>query len=380
MPYVIQAGDLDIFVTDLLAPGDPSIEAEHLARLLGYTQKHSVRKQILTGWKDIFEEGRDYVLAHDPKQLEVYQMSWASHLGTPLKPVKPERGRMFIRPIGVKKVLIRSTKTSSRLEKALDSFMNLEAAPVPAPAPSREEGQLPKGGRVVGSIKGVRSSAAPEPPKTEWERQRQYKVLETLLDHLKNIEDPALKRLAILSAEVGIGHTLEDVRKLFLEEETPPAAPAPPAPAPSSPAPVEAPANDDGAARDYLAKHPVTQNAPFFQGGSTAYFSFKQIGEKAGGYSAVQAGKAADLVAKELGLSHDDIRKKQLDFNLLVDRPDTTTGKLRQMYQFNARFSNNVIRELRRNPAFTPGTPADLTPFHQGGDLPKLSQGPFDEH
>ena len=79
-----------------------------------------------------------------------------------------------------------------------------------------------------------------------------------------------------------------------------------------------------------------------------------RIGEKAGGYTARQAGKALDIVAARVGYGHDQIRKEKCVLNEIVPRPDSTSGKLRLMCRFHTDFANEVVRELRANPDFVP--------------------------
>jgi len=402
MSHVITLSDgTKILITDLLAPGDFALESYHLASLLGYTQKSSTRKQILTDWKHLFEAGVDYELTHDKRQLEVYDMAWRTHMrGVDLPEQTPERGRLFLRPSGLRKLFERTTKDTEELERKLETFFKPKVkapAAVPAPAPDVPDARTEHQAR--------------------FDRKRNYQILETLLDHLKNLTDPGLKKLALMSAELGLGRELHDIRAL-LELETPVArAPASTLAAAlalgntgSSDIILSAP-NEEGSsttaapgpgcavldeedekelekaetqkeelARAYLAKRPVTQG-PLFDNIPGVHYGLKQVGEKAGGYSAVQAGKAADLVAARMGHSHDDIRRKKLPFNDLPELPDNTSGKLRKMYRFSAQFANHVIVELRSSTAFVPMThPVDLTAFGHGGDkLPNLSQGPFDD-
>ncbi len=111
------------------------------------------------------------------------------------------------------------------------------------------------------------------------------------------------------------------------------------------------------------------------------YYSMTRIGEKAGGYSAKQAGAAVSLVGRRHGYRPYDLRNCGLPVNQILMRPDSSTGKERKMVRFNKDFANEVVLELRNNPefepAFTRGIPT-ITPFAEEKSYPKLSQGPFD--
>jgi hypothetical protein len=350
-------GDLDF--------GPLHVEAYHLAELLGYSQQHSIRKQVLSNWKDIFEEDVDYSLVHDEARVRGYERKYEKALGV-IKPMKLDRGRMFLSPSGLRKVFEHSSKDSRHLKEALAEVIQVQAPPAPD-------------ARASSSSEGAGSDA---PLLEALERQRQYEILEQLLDHLKNIEEPGLRRLALMSAELGLGRKLGDIRALLDLEQKPTTMRDPgqqPTVTGASPLPPPPAFDQDQATREYLANRPITQG-PVFDNIAGVHYGLKQIGEKAGGYTAVQAGKAADVVAGRMGYSHDDIRRKKLPFNELPELPDTTSGKLRKMYRFNSSFANHVIVELRTNKEFVPGKPMDLGPFGKGGDnLPKLSRGPFDE-
>ena len=407
MSYTITLSDrTKILITDLLGPGDFALESYHLASLLGYTQQSSTRKQILTDWKLLFTAGVDYELTHDKRQLEVYDMAWRTHMrGKDLLEQSPERGRLFLRPSGLLKLFDRTTKDIEELENGLKNAGFFEdrskkTAPAPkirtfGPSPDRVPDRAPDFSSPRATDEDARA-----------ERQQNYEILETLLDHLKHLTDPGLKKLALMNAELGLGRELTDIRALLgLETAVPRAPHAEELATPDKDEgesqtykltiegvplevcagvpevnPSQATAPDDKTARDYLAKRPITQG-PLFDNIPGVHYGLKQIGEKAGGYSAVQAGKAADVVASRMGHSHDDIRRKKLPFNDLPELPDNTSGKLRKMYRFNAQFANHVIVELRSSAQFAPILrPHELAAFGQGGDkLPNLSQGPFEE-
>jgi hypothetical protein len=110
------------------------------------------------------------------------------------------------------------------------------------------------------------------------------------------------------------------------------------------------------------------------------YYSMTRIGELAGGYTARQAGLAANIVAARINFTAEQIRTEQLPINQIVMRPDSTSGKKRQMVRFCKSFANEVVHELRTNVAFepdlSPGIPT-VTSFEEGS-YPSLARGPFD--
>ena len=187
------------------------------------------------------------------------------------------------------------------------------------------------------------------------DRKFEYEVLERLLEHMRSDDPREIKLLALHSAETVLGREVPHVRELLKEppeelQEFPPAT--------------------DGPGAELRASGELVFTDP------SRYFGLKEIGAKAGGYSGVTAGKAADLVAARLGHSRKEIRTVQLPFNKLENRPHPDTGGMMHLYRFNASFANMVVVELRTNPLFLPAVPKDITPFSEGGEnFPKLSQG-----
>ena len=53
---------------------DCLFESYEISELLGYKQLSSLRKQTLTDWKDTLLCGADYVMVHDEKLLELYDV------------------------------------------------------------------------------------------------------------------------------------------------------------------------------------------------------------------------------------------------------------------------------------------------------------------
>jgi hypothetical protein len=363
---------------------NPTIEAYHLARLMGYAQQHSIRKQILTDWQHFFDPGVHFVMVHDPTQLEEYERIFREQVDQ-TRSVRPERGRMFLRAPGARRVLKYSSKDTVVLEEVLtrmfgalwrddDSQLRPQVEP-PRASPSVQV-ELPRPGLLELPRPGLLEldgTETPETPEDRYlptleDRKFQYRVLERLLEHLKTTTDPMLRKLALISAETAIGHRLEEVREMI--DVTPPREPEPLI---IEPEPVQRVPQEALDARARAARGPLLENVPGI------YYGLKQIGEKAGGYSSVAAGKAADIVAARMGYTHEDIRKKALPFNQLKEMPDNTSGKLRPMYRFDAPFANRVIVELRANSDFAPQQLPEPQSFSEGGDgLPKLSRGPFD--
>lgn len=329
-----------------LVGDEPVIEAYHLAERLGYIQHHSVRKQILSDWDDIFEVDEDYLLVHTEGFLRAYEARYRESVG-PIRAAKPERGRMFLLPSGVQKVVARCSRE--------------EEARIVAQALEDLEGQLERGvpsGELErsNSRSSTRAQADRDVELSLEERRFQYEVLERLLGHLKTTKKPELRQLAVVSAEVALGRRLEDIRALLEPVQSEQRVPQDP--------------GDDHVPELRAAQGELFDVIPGI------FYRLTDIGEKAGGYSSVAAGKAANIVAAKMGFTAQEIRTKRLGFNQLEERPDTTTGKLRTMFRFDGAFSNKVVIELRSNPMFVPKPSAgsDFWDWNEKGDLPNLSR------
>lgn len=333
---------------------EPAVEAYHLALYLGYAQQHLLRKQVLTDWADVFFPGPDYFLVRDEEAVRRYERVAEAH-GVPVRPMKPSRGRLFLRRGGLIKLLRRTSKDTTELLKELLSQRVLEPRDVDSslkpsvPAPLLESSSSSSStdqAPVVQNDPGERSALSLE------ERQFEHGVLERLLAHLRELKEPALQKLAIVSAEAALGRRLEELRG-DLTRRRPPAASHAPGP-------------------------PRLEPGPFPESPGMHY-PLKEIGRRAGGYTASAAGRAANLVAQRHGYTAEDIRDRQTPFNELVDLPDAR-GKVRQMYRFNAAFANEVVRELRSNSSFVPEAQPDIEDFASGAErFPKLSRGPFED-
>lgn len=310
-------------------------ESYELSDLLGYSQSSSLRKQTLNDWYREMVPDQDYHLIHDEVTLDIYRQRYFTVHGEHVKPMAADRGRLFFTPRGIVKVLNKTTKkTGSLLRDALE-----------------QEGYL----------KGLDlQDAAPEAKKSKEDRKFEYEVMRTLIEQLERLKDAQLRELAITAAETALGRELKNLRPLGRVMSF-----TVPQPWDSFP---------DEPKRD--------PSGPMFT--EKGYYSLTRIGEKAGGYTARVAGLAADNVAKGLGYTREEIRTRQLPINELAMRPDTTTGKKRQMVRFRMDFANQVVAELRANPDFEPTLPpktsGSLPSFYAGQtQYPKLSKGVFED-
>lgn len=366
MSKVIQVNGTPLLL--FILPHGVVIESYELARHLGYTQPSSVRKQILTDWKRHFDahNDKDFALVQNHRYLDKYDAAYSKGIG-PIKPVKENRGRLFLTPSGVAKVLGRTSKDSLELQDALELEGFLKApSSTPAPAPTT---RVPATAQPLVDLK---QSVAED-------RKYQYDVLQTLLSQLTDLQDVDLKLLAIEAAEIALGRSQPDLRAKYEDPYVPSRSPVPaPAPAPSSTVTGGVVHGPGISASSHPSMVPGSFG-PVFQ--DEGFYGLKQIGERAGGYSSVTAGKAANIVAKAMGYSGDDIRTRKLEFNELPVLPDSTSGKPRRMYRFNRQFSNQVILTLRTNKEFVQiAGPLPLTSFSSGAaSHPKLTQGPFEE-
>ena len=343
-----------MFVWDI--HGNPTIESYELSRILGYVQYGSLRKQILTDWKDWFVAGDDYHLIHDSVTLRNYEAGFQGSGilgGATIVPVKSERGYLFVSGAGLKKILSKSKKKNIHAFRAdvKDLFVEVDA---------NYEFVAPDDFAV--DISTVRTQPAPQPapqPKpvetTTEDRKFNYEVLQTLLKQLQEMTDPAMREIAIAAAEEATGRDFSHLNQ--------PKAVNTPAPVVvATPKVVEA---------DPLPPLRITSGPMFDDEG---FYSLKAIGAKAGGYSPNTAGKAANVVAERMGYSPEQIRRTQLSFNDLPVLKDTN-GRPRQMFRFAKNFSNEVIMELRINERFLP-TPQPNLPslsFAHGEKPPNLT-------
>lgn len=335
---------------------DCLLESYEVSELLGYKQLSSLRKQTLTDWKGYMVEGTDFVMVHDEELLELYDELFFRVRAVQLVKTKPSRGRLFFTPDGMAKVIKKTSKPSAELERALRNDYNFDNV--------KWDQDVPK---VVASKDPI-PLHQPTTTKSKEERMFEYEVMQTLLKQLERLKEPPLRELAIAAAEVALGRSLPELRgtKPTVLDQATGSFHEKGGPKPTKPSTTRIP-------------KPVPAGARFTQ---EDYYSMTRIGEKAGGYSAKQAGQAADIVASKLGYTRKQIRNDQLPFNEIALRPDTSTGKKRPMVRFNRDFSNRVVDELRSNPSFqpsfTPGAPT-LPSFSGDVTYPVLSKGIFED-
>ena len=327
----------------------PYLETQHLARVLGYVQPGSIRKQIGSDWGDVFSYDEDMRMAGED-ELRAYETFERLHVGQ-CKPANPDRGRLFLNPSGIRKVLKRSTKTTQELETFFELKVLIDKDDLIELTPDPNTHTI---GDVLGTMplfqqfeEADSSSTSQQPSSSEegTDSKFQYEAIQQLLHNLKEHDEPSLRELAIEAAEMALGRRLNDIRKKVLDQDEP----APP---------------------------PRETEGPLFE--EEGWYSFKQMGALAGGYSSNLAGKAANVVAERWDFSPTDIRKKTLHFNTFVS--NEVNGRVRTWAKFNRAFSNEVICELRGNELFTPKkTPSAEAELGARRSYVDLSKGPFDE-
>lgn len=323
-------------------------ESYEVSDLLGYKQHSSLRKQTLTDWKGLLDELADFVVIRNPEVLQSYDELYARVHAVELKPVHPTRGRLFFTLDGLVKVLRKTSKPTSELEAALRN---------------KYDG--------VNWNPDVKTTSTPSPaPQSLEDRKFEYEVVQTLIQQLERLQNPQLRSLAITAAETALGRRLDEVRTGEALNNVFTATASTPRREPVKPT-LEVTTTTTHPAR-------VVVDGPTFT--KNDFYSMTRIGEKAGGYSAKQAGQAADIVAKRFGYTREQIRNEELPINQLAMRPDTTTGRKRQMVRFHTKFANQVVLELRQNPDFVPEfTPSGIPTFESNEGYPTLSRGPLDE-
>ena len=354
----------------------PLFESYEVAKLLGYSQHSSLRKQALTDWKGVLDES-DWVLSHEEVVIRKYEHEHLEAGNGFLRPVSAKRGRLFFTAEGLVKVLNRSTKNTEPLRQALarggylDSLKGVMIVKDEAPQAfirgvpcARCDRPLDRNADCPCTPPLPVAAPTPlveaEPPvqvPSQDVREYEHGIYQTLMGHLANNQNGLdLRRLAIIAAEVGLGRELHEVRKLF--GLIPAKKPQPKKTAPT----------------------PIPKGPVFTTDG---FYSMTRIGALAGGYTSRQAGLAINLVGDRHGYSPEQLRNEQLPVNEVAMRPDSTTGKKRQMVRFAKEFANAVVLELRLNDKFRPslarGIPT-LPAFESGGDegYPSLARGPLD--
>lgn len=371
----------------------PLFESYEISKLLGYAQYGSLRKQTLTDWIEVLDAEKDYWMIHEESVIRKYEREYKEAGNGELTPVRPKRGRLFFTPRGLLKVLSRTSKPSEELRaavmhaghfKMLDIQMVVKdkalqdkiafgkeftfgkefIAGTPCrrcerPLDRSQDCPCTPAPKIVAKPKRVTANTVPvaTAPRSRDERMFEYEVMQKLIRQLQSSSlAPPLRALAITAAETALGRELSDLRMGEAVQTIFKAAP------PQKP--PEAPGD------------PITTDGPLFVG--VDYYSMTRIGEKAGGYSARQAGLAANIVASALGLTPAQIRTENMTINQIVMRPDSTTGKERPMVRFHTDFANHVVGELRENPKFSPSLARGVPTLSFAEDLPLLSRGPFE--
>lgn len=344
--------------------GQMLLESYEIARVLGYKQQSSLRKQVLKDWTSRFQETWDYVLyrvdptnllsREHPEQthlpmhvLEKYETQYEEMTGKKPPAVKPERGRLFFTPKGIQLVLLHSSKPGRaelRDQLVNAGFLNNSAS-------------LSKADQVLDPETNAKpilvplkvSSKSEKPEISKLDRMFQYEVLQTLIGQLERNTDPALRGLAVSAAELALGRPLDELRKM--REPT---------------------------KRSSSTTTPrLSTEGPLFT--VEGYYSMTRIGEKAGGYDARTTGLAVNVIAARRGYSKEQVREQVFSFNQIEMRPDNTTGKERRMVRFNKEFANEVIKELRANPQLHPiKRDGAVAPFGAPG-FPKLNRSILDD-
>jgi hypothetical protein len=195
--------------------GEPTVESYELSEVLGYAQYGSLRKQILTDWKEIMQAGDDYILVHDSVPIRQYEAFWdQSHrsgaTNKPARtPVLPKRGYLFITGAGLQKILERTTKENAK------AFSD-ETALIFHELDSEYEFVAPDDLSVdISTVQPSPPKPAPAPsvPEISQEDRRfQYDVLQTLLKQLQEFDDVAMKEIAIAAAEAATGKDFSYLR------------------------------------------------------------------------------------------------------------------------------------------------------------------------
>lgn len=349
------------------------VEGGELGRFLEYTQPNSVRKQVLSDWKDEFVRDADY----DLEKFAFERRDWVKRRkdrddGTLLPVVHSRNGRLFLTARGLEKFLRKTAKPrASSLRLALAAVSPIFRAPDLEPLQDHSSSE-PRDPRA-----DSRTARAPEPSARELssdpassdraldhlssdlgrgddlERRRfRHDVYQQLINNVSKFLDATdILRLALTAAEEALGHPLEGYRKFDAVRSTP------------------KPARD--ARVGVVARVSSTTMRVF----SSGWHTMSEIGSRAGDYSAVTAGKAADNVAARFHISPHALRTSDTPFSRVKQVPDSSTGKPRPQVEFNSEAANLIVHELRTNSEFRPKERPDITPFGAGAeDSPKLSR------
>jgi hypothetical protein len=324
------------------------LESTTLSLALGYRKTDSLRQQVLrkSRWFNDFTAGKDYFILHYPVLLREWEAA------TGLKPTPPARGVLFLSYSGIRQICSRTSHRS--LGADLHELLKTQPPFVREYQKFQMGGETPWWHHISSApSQGGRVKNSGEKPSTLEERRFQYEVLHQLLTQLQELKDPLLCEVAIRLAEDTLGQPLPIFREaLSLKSSTAPRQEdVPETPKPSA----------FGA-----------WGGPVFE--KSGWYTCREIGEKAGGYTRVQAGRAADLVAARAGFSHEQLRQKELPFNKLELKQVGKMKKPQLLFSFNREFSNKVIYELRTNSEFLPPSMSPERPI----EVRNLIEGPFE--
>ena len=327
-----------------------TVESYELSHILGYVQWGSLRKQTLTDWKNWMVKGTDFIMVHDEAEMRWYETHMFTTLGRELTPVEPSRGYLMFTGAGIAKILSKTKKIAGPAFRKDTMHLWPELDPdyeFVAPADLVVDPvSIPNGTTTV------TPTPVPAPPTAE-DRKYQYEVLQTLLNQLKEFDDPAMREVAITAAEAATGKDFSNLRETQVVRA--------PLPAPVRIIPQAQPKPESKSKSFYE----LALTGPLFD--AESFYSLKAIGEKAGGFSSGTAGKAANIVAERMGYTPEQIRRTQLSFNQLPNLRDTN-GTLRQMFRFGKEFANGVVNELRNNTRFRPTPVPTITAFSEGAN------------
>lgn len=285
------------------------IDSADLVPILGYKDKRSLRRLIEGNWASILKKNDDYFNVTGDL-LSQYE---ALITDRPLPPAHTTKGRLFIKPQGLKKLTSKIRTSTYTFWKKLEEINFLPSFAKP----------------IVNQVHDDALEA----------RKFKYDIYQKLIQQLMSTQDVRIIQLAIQAAEIGLNRSLLELRASYL---------APP---------------------KYKTR---PSQGPFFT--EEGYYSFSEIGELAGGYSPTTAGRAADIVADRCyGHDHYTIRNVTVPYNKISKRSFTSNKNQDNWALFNKFFANLVVIELRSNPSFAPSAPANKIENFQSNALPKLS-------
>lgn len=334
-PTPVPVGSKTLLVYDLGSYGK-GLEVQNLSEVLGYSRPSAIKSLVRRHWGKVFRPGVEvavYELPQDQPQLEAV-------LGHP-----PKKNTTFLLKAGIETLLERTSFDSRLIRAKLDLITNSFQEP-------------PEADEINPYVEDSSGSLA--------DRQFRHGALQTLLGQLERLTDPKLRRLAIRAAEIALGETLEMLEPV--EEIT------------ASPSEDPFPIPDTGPAKPKFLSSPVLSQArqqssgPLFT--APGWHSFTQIGAKAGGFSARDAGEAANIVGARMGHSPHGLRTETLLFTKHEGVSRSRSGRKKVL--FSTTFANQVVAELRTNPKFVSAPIKQLVEFSNGSSL-KLTEPVFQD-